>query len=277
MRRWFSALVRRVDPRGTPLVRGESGKALNFRPARRTSVGRRLLRDRYEPEVVQLLTGLLRRVPEGRIAYIDVGANIGYFPLLLLHAVSDAQTEIDCYAHEPFPELFRIALELQRRNGIGYSLSPVALSDFVGTAKFYISSRSDSSSSLERGFRRAKEVIEVEVSTLDETYSERLAQGRYGEIIIKIDVETSEPAVLRGGEGIMERFRPLIVCEVLAGRTERALGDIFGATGYRAFRYNGFAWTSEDRIFGDTTYTFRDWFFVPEEREEEFLGYFTAA
>lgn len=249
-------------------------QALDFSLARTTEVGRRLIDGRFEPEVAQLLTGLIRKTPKGKNIFIDVGANIGYFPLLAKHLALSEGIRIDCYAHEPLPELLAIAQRLKDCNEIDYVLSPLAVGDFTGRAKFYVSSQSDSSSSLTEGFRKAKNVIEVEVSTLDELYTNLLSDGHYQEVLIMIDVETAEPAVLRGGAGIIRRFRPLIICEVLAGRTEAALTELFGDAGYSAFRFDGVGWVLESSIFGDTSYTYRDWLFVPDERQAELVGFF---
>ncbi|MFO7908025.1 MAG: FkbM family methyltransferase [Pirellulaceae bacterium] len=247
---------------------------MDFSLAKSTEVGRRLIAGSFEPEVAQLVKGLIRKTAKGKHLFIDVGANIGYFPLLAKHMALSEGIEIDCYAHEPLPELLAIAQHLKRRNGIDYALSPLAVGDFTGRAKFYVSSQSDSSSSLAVGFRKAKDVIEVDVSTLDNLYTDVLSDGDYQEVLIMIDVETGEPAVLRGGEGVIRRFRPLIICEVLAGRTEVALTQLFDAADYSPFRFDGVGWVLDTSIFGDKTYTYRDWFFVPNERQAEFLNFF---
>jgi FkbM family methyltransferase len=54
--------------------------------------------------------------------------------------------------------------------------------------------------------------------------------------LMKIDTETTEPAVLRGAPATLRRDRPPIFCEVLGGYTEEALEAILGPLDYRLFR-----------------------------------------
>jgi hypothetical protein len=54
--------------------------------------------------------------------------------------------------------------------------------------------------------------------------------------LIKIDTETTEPAVLRGAAHVLARQRPDIICEVLAGRDAgRALEAVLGPLKYDYF------------------------------------------
>lgn len=248
---------------------------LDFELAGNTEVGRRLCNDRdgYEPEVAGLLAALIGKNANFRSVFIDVGSNIGFFPLLAKYVSGRQGIRLDCFAHEPLPGLLNLAKALKEKNKIEYDLSSVAVSDFIGSASFYVSSQSDSSNSLAKGFRKAKEVIDVEVSTLDTLYLNAISAAGYDEVIIMMDVETSEPAVIRGGEQLIMRFRPLIICEVLAGRTETVLEGMFRKLEYSSFRFDGSSWILEDRIFGDTAYKYRDWFFVPGEREAEFCEF----
>jgi hypothetical protein len=60
--------------------------------------------------------------------------------------------------------------------------------------------------------------IEVETTTLDAIGEEYALPS-----LIKIDVEGSEAAVLRGGEGIFRSAKPLLVCEI---HHEQASSDV---------------------------------------------------
>jgi len=54
--------------------------------------------------------------------------------------------------------------------------------------------------------------------------------------LIKIDTETTEPAVLAGAHVALDRYHPNIVCEVLRGRgAEQRLEDILAPHGYRYY------------------------------------------
>lgn len=241
---------------------------LDLTSAKRTSVGRKALAgEKFEPEVADLLLWLFRDTRHG--LFIDVGSNIGYFPLMLGKYAQMRGLDLAIYAHEPLPALQKVSRELQQANGISYNLRASALSDSVGTADFFVSAMSDSSNSLVAGFRKAKDVITVHLNTLDRAYLGLIRTGDFDERVLMIDVETAEPAVLRGARTTIEKHRPTIICEVLAGRTEKDIGDFLAAVGYATYRFDDAQWVQEDKLFGDRTYRHRDWLFLPSERAAE--------
>jgi len=243
--------------------------SLNLKAARGSTLHRRLADTggRYEPEVFALM--LHRLGQADKAMFIDVGSNIGLFSLAAAHLGQHLGSHLDIYAHEPHPSTQEIARALQADNRVSYVLSPVALSDSTGTADFYISARADTSNSLVRNFRPAKDVIQVQVDTLDNTYLSAALAQRYDEVLVMIDVETAEPAVLRGAECFLEAVRPTIICEVLAGRTEAELSRILADVGYSLYRFDGTHWRLEATLRGDETYQHRYWLFVPSERTRE--------
>lgn len=242
---------------------------LDFTAAKRTSVGRKALNgEQFEPEVADLLLWLFRDSRHG--IFIDVGSNIGYFPLMLGKCAQMRGQDVTIYAHEPLPWLQVVSKNLQRLNGVKYNLQGSALTDTTGTADFFVSAVSDSSNSLVAGFRKTKEVITVQLNTLDRAYLEFFEQGAFDEKVLMIDVETAEPAVLRGARSILERHRPTIICEVLAGRTEKDIGEILAALDYAMYRFDGLRWVQEKKLFGDKSYRHRDWLFLPTERAKTF-------
>ena len=220
----------------------------------------------YEPEIFALLLSILDEQPNS--AFLNVGSNIGIFPLAASKLALLKKKSFFIFAHEPLPMLRMISQNLMNANEINYTLRSEALGESVGMSEFYVSARSDSSNSLVKDFRPAKEVLTVQVETLDSLYLECLRELK--QVILIIDVETSEPAVLLGGSQLLKEIRPLVICEVLANRTENSLAKIFLTHQYSSYRFDGHAWVREEMIRGDTTYKYRDWFFVPVERAHEF-------
>lgn len=238
---------------------------LDLGAARQTSVGRKALAGEiFEPEVADLLIWLFRNARRG--LFIDVGSNIGYFPLMLGKFAQLSRLDLTIYAHEPLPLLQEVSRKLQRANGISYHLQSSALSDSVGTADFFVSAVSDSSNSLVAGFRRAKDVITVKLNTLDRAYMSLLNSSGFDEKVLMIDVETAEPAVLRGAHATIQAHRPTIICEVLAGRTEKAISEFLATVDYATYRFDDQQWVQEAQLIGDKTYRHRDWLFLPAER-----------
>lgn len=234
---------------------------INLNKAKNTAVGKIVSQTGvFEPEVIECIIHFFSNAKRG--LFINVGCNIGIFPLVISKWADLEKKDISIFAHEPLPQLQEIAINLQRDNCIAFNLSGIALSDFVGVADFYISKKSDSSSSLVHGFRESKDIIQVAVSTLDEIYFQELNSRCHDVFVLVIDVETAEPSVLRGGYEIIKKFKPIIICEVLAGRTEQELQSIISDLGYISYRYNGESWILDKNLVGDSTYRFRDWLFI---------------
>ncbi len=236
----------------------------------------------FEPETFQALFHFCDLAK--RVCFIDVGSNIGIFPLALsryqeIHRAKalqsssiDVDPELVIYAHEPLPMLKDISERLMSENNVSYNLSSTAISNSTGTADFYVSAMSDSSNSLLEGFRPTKETLKVKVNTLDELYFQYLKESAFDRMILKIDVETFEPQVLEGASRILNVHRPIIICEVLANRTEQKLEPLFRHNQYNMYRYNGEHWVLENDLYGDPDYKYRDWLFLPNELfSEEFL------
>jgi hypothetical protein len=92
--------------------------------------------------------------------------------------------------------------------------------------------------------------------------------------IIKIDVETHEPAVLAGARQTLENDRPYVVVEVLH-RSTRDLGapinDAFAGLGYSYYALDSTPdWQPAERITGRSGIA-RDWLLAPEPLTENFI------
>lgn len=136
--------------------------------------------------------------------FVDVGANVGYYSVLASSLVGPAGTVL---AVEPQPA----ALSLLRLNANAQHLHicvvPVAASDHVGVADFWVRPDGDLSS-LRTGGIGTK--ISVRVDTLD-----RICAGLSAVSLLKIDVEGFELDVLRGATQVISRHRPMICFELL--------------------------------------------------------------
>jgi len=84
-------------------------------------------------------------------------------------------------------------------------------------------------------------------------------------LILIVDVETLEPSVLRGASKIISDIRPVIICEVLAGRVEEQLEEVMKDHHYTFYSYNGTTWSQQTGISGDHLGLYRDWVFLPSE------------
>ncbi|MGC2412982.1 MAG: FkbM family methyltransferase [Stellaceae bacterium] len=179
-----------------------------------------------EPEVSGLLIGLAERLG---VVY-DVGANWGYYPLLL---GTEKRFRGVIHAFEISP---RTTADLRHVIGQAGLLERVTvhgfgLSDRDGEVRLSRERHSYLSRVVGEGYRGA--VDRVEVRRLD-------GLGLPPPDLIKIDVEGHELAVLRGGAGMLARDRPLIVMESWHEpvRTEAMLAPLrlLAGLGYRWHR-----------------------------------------
>ncbi|MGN6057186.1 MAG: FkbM family methyltransferase [Sphingomicrobium sp.] len=137
--------------------------------------------------------------------FIDVGANYGCHSLLL------ARGGVPTLSFEPNPDCIAYFRRWATANGIQANIEPVALGDSNGEVHIdfppketwlgMVSDKED----LPEGYRR----ITVPVRRLDD-YIDKLAPGP---LLIKLDAEGSEPAIIRGAERIIAELQPNIIFE----------------------------------------------------------------
>lgn len=136
-----------------------------------------------------------------------------------------------------------------------------AWSDYEGTASFY--EVPGGTSSLNSNFRRGSLPTPVNVKTGDSVLEELDLAGRVG--LVKIDTESTEPAVLRGLASTIERDRPVIFCEVLKGRSEEDLQGLMDQWEYKCYWLTGDGPVARALISGDPTHRYDNWLFLPND------------
>ncbi len=214
----------------------------------------------YESETLGCFLATLEEANAG--PFFDVGANVGLFSWLV-GAISDREA----HAFEPTPELATCLELVAVKNRLSISVHKLALSDCTGEAEFFLSSRSDCSNSLNPDFRESTKTLRVPLETLD-SFSE---QHGLVPAIIKIDTETTEPAVLRGALQTIETHRPWILCEVLPGATEKELSAALLPLGYSWYQITDeIPLQRRDSIVGDSSGKYTNWLFAPSPPSEEF-------
>jgi FkbM family methyltransferase len=160
----------------------------------------------YESAVWRILQSHLK---PGAVLY-DVGAHIGLFSLI---AARELGVQGSVFVFEPDPANVRRIEDHASRNGLdALGIIPKAAWFIDGRMKFQ---RACSQSSMNRGAiaednsAASESTIEVETVTLDSFGREHALPS-----IVKLDVEGSAAAVLRGSEGIFRCVKPVVICEV---------------------------------------------------------------
>jgi len=186
----------------------------------------------HEPETTDFLKRTLE-IRDGDVL-LDVGANIGWYSLVLDRIAGEARADI--YAFEPDPENF-VLLGENRALNAAQRVHPVQLgvSDRTGTFELHRFGGSN------RGRHSMLPIheggtIEIRTITLDEFW----AQEELGERIprfLKMDIEGFELAALHGAEGVLARC-PFVMLEYsprymsAAGIEPSGLLDFMSGQGY---------------------------------------------
>lgn len=208
----------------------------------------------YEASSFPHFLAALTEAPAG--AVLDIGLNVGPYALLA-RACSDREV----VGFEPTPDLAQIARVTGARNGVPYLVEEIALGDAEGTATLYLSDTSDSSNSLNPDFRPSTRSLEVPLETLD-AYVARTGTAPG---LLKVDTETTEPAVLRGAAHTIAEHRPWVFCEVLHGRGEDELTRAITDWGYNWYYLTGPGPLEKlDTIVGDAEHKHYMFLFTPE-------------
>jgi FkbM family methyltransferase len=154
----------------------------------------------------------------------DIGANIGYYSLLLADLVGPNGRVV---AVEPNPAVFDLLSRSMSLNGFGSRsrLINAALSTSSDSAvRFFVPRGEPKNGRIivpaeEPGLLGAGDFMDVPTTRLDASAFDRVD-------FIKIDVEGAEHDVLESLGGIIEKHRPAIVCEVNFSRDRYTYDDV---------------------------------------------------
>lgn len=151
---------------------------------------------------------LLRHLRNGG-AFLDVGANIGYFSLLVAHMFSG---KCHVTAFEPNPAihaLLRKGAECSRGQA-GIQIVEAAVSDAAGELELVVDSGNTGHAFLGA---KGSGSVRVAVVKLDDWLQQHPPPERIA--AIKLDVEGCEMNALRGMEATLRKHRPALVVEVI--------------------------------------------------------------
>jgi len=177
---------------------------------------------------------ILPHIVPGGVAY-DVGANYGLYTLLMARLVMPAGW---VYAFEPMPPIHAELVRNVQLNQFDHvECIPKAVSDRTGTARFIVGHHAGAGY-LATGGRGSPgptpstPSFDVEQIKLDDL----IRQGARPPTFIKVDVEGSEAAVLRGARAILTKHRPVLLIELHTPAQDVAVGTLLKDLGYTARR-----------------------------------------
>jgi len=180
-----------------------------------------LVRGGVEPDVQEALR---RTVADGAVMW-DVGANVGFMSLVA------ARLGARVHAIEPSPAGAAAVRAHALLNGLPIEVLEAAAADTAGRADFLLVEEGSWSHLADRGSHALTEAtVEVDVVRLDDA-------GLSAPTVVKIDVEGSEGAVLRGMERTLAEDRPAVICEL--HETNEEVADLLEAAGYALENLDG--------------------------------------
>jgi FkbM family methyltransferase len=170
----------------------------------------------YDSDDIEYLTRVLR--PDD--ICFDVGANLGYYTVLMAKAVPQGKV----YAFEPDPfchTLLQLNVRINRLENV--VVNGLALGERPGTSSFFRCTDSAFNSFKDTARKPVSSVIEVPVTTLDEFV---VANDLPRVDFVKVDVEGAEGLVLAGAKRLLHGSqRPrLLLIELFDGNHE-TFGD----------------------------------------------------
>jgi FkbM family methyltransferase len=191
------------------------GCRFKFDAANREIASTILSTGEYEGATLDAIRSLVGR--DG--TFIDLGANLGFFSVLIGRAVS-APGHV--HAFEPTPATATLLRDNIVANGVEDRVTLVqqAVSDQQGTARFSLYASAQANQLAVAGTDGASGSIEVTVTTLD-AYLASLGWPRVD--VVKMDVEGVETKVLDGMRELIRRQPALrIIFEYHLGQLDRA-------------------------------------------------------
>lgn len=191
----------------------------------------------YEPAESRMLLNILGEMEgQGRLKVaFDVGANFGYYALLLRHRFPG----LEVHAFEPVPGTFRRLEENLALNGAtSIHTHPFGLSDQRGEFPFYFYPEgSGNASAVDLTGGPTVQKVMCRVERMDDFAASRALNPDF----IKCDVEGAELLAFRGGLSTLGRNRPVVFTEMLRkwsarfGYHPNEILSLFQNLGYSCF------------------------------------------
>jgi len=146
-------------------------------------------------------TRLVKELVQPGMGAVDIGANVGYYTLMLAGCVGD---QGHVWAFEPEPRAFRSLTANVERNGYGERITAVerAVASSTGVGALYLSASNQGNHTLFQGAGGARGSVAVRTVSLDEFFPTGQAVD-----FLKIDVEGAETRVLQGAERVLSEQR----------------------------------------------------------------------
>ena len=181
----------------------------------------------YRGTTEQLVQETLRRMVQSGMVVYDVGANVGFFTLLMRRFVGESG---QVFAFEPDPEMFGELSRNVTRNGCrNITTVHAAVWSSTGLVRFC---RADPMQSPSRGTGSVSANATDDVVISQSVSLDEFAEGAPAPDLIKCDAEGAEVEVFRGARRLLEEQRPVVLCEIHSTVQSKELTRVFESADY---------------------------------------------
>lgn len=169
---------------------------------------------------------------KGSEVIFDIGANTGVYSLV----AKSVNPKADVHAFEPFQAIHKKMSKNAEINGYNIKANCLAVSDYTGDAVIYTEDPEFAYSVTvnQNLWVKDKEAIKIDIQTI--TLKDYIEQNNITSIdLMKIDVETHEPEVMKGFGEYFKKFQPILLIEILNETVVEKLNQYFSQSGDYSF------------------------------------------
>jgi FkbM family methyltransferase len=154
---------------------------------------------KYADIAFEEMTALLvRQMAKGIRTFFDVGANYGFYSVL----VGKSNPAVEIFSFEPVPEVFQLLQMNLARNKVSANTYQWAVSDTQGRFEFQISENSGESGFIANPDHPVLMNMPVDTVSIDQ-FLDKISDGP---CLIKIDTEGNELKALEGMKGLINKI-----------------------------------------------------------------------
>ncbi|HXQ13283.1 MAG TPA: FkbM family methyltransferase [Caulobacteraceae bacterium] len=211
-----------LDPQ-TALTTLHDGLLIFVGPLDEQITPRLIAQGRWESHIERAI----RRLVGAGDQVIEVGANVGYYTLIISSLIGEAG-RLDAFEANPrLARLLRRTISCSGR-GAFVNVHEQLVADRPGVMKFYVCDRFGGAGNVWEngwGMGQGTEVIERDAVRLDDMFAGRAVD------FIRTDTEGAELLILNGAMALLQRSKAVKLCVEWSVRKMSARGDVSGLVG----------------------------------------------
>jgi FkbM family methyltransferase len=227
----------KIPPSGVINIKLNNNEIIKFKTNQTSFVGFRIYwYGIYNYEYTYIFEQIIKNIK----VFIDIGANSGLYSLI----AAKKSNNIKILAFDPTNAAHYYLNENIRINNFADKITSFkyAISDKTEILDFY-EVRNKKYPNLKYNLGGSSSLINHpqlynKISVQAFSFDNFLAEHSYTDLaidFIKIDAEGAEPSIIRGMRSTIEKYKPIVVCEILLNDVDEEIEKIFMEFGYEFF------------------------------------------